>query len=57
VTDKAINEARAYIERSLQKQQELGYKKPPAPVIRSAVQDAAKAVDALLNLSSANAAA
>jgi hypothetical protein len=50
VTNEAISEAKAYIERSLEQQEKLGYKKPPARVIQAAVKDAAKAVDALLGL-------
>jgi hypothetical protein len=50
MTEKALREARAYIDRSIRQQQRLGYKKPTVRATRSAVQDAAKAVDALLNL-------
>jgi len=50
MTDKAITEAKAYIDRSIRHQQQLGYKKPAAPTVRAAVKDAAKAVDTLHRL-------
>ena len=52
MTEKALSEAKAYVERSLQKQAELGYARPPKPVIRQAVEDTARAIDKLMALSS-----
>ena len=50
MTDKAISEARIYVERSVNDQARLGYKKPPAPVVKAAIAQAAAAVDALMSL-------
>lgn len=50
MTDKALTEAKAYIERSIEQQQKLGYKKPRRTAVRSAIKDTAKAVDSLLGL-------
>lgn len=50
MTDKAISEARIYVERAVNDQARLG-KKPPAPVVKAAIEQAAVAVDALMSLS------
>jgi hypothetical protein len=51
MTDKAISEARTYVERAINDQARLGYKTPPAPVVKAAIARAAAAVDALMALS------
>jgi hypothetical protein len=51
MTDKAISEARTYVERVIKDQARLGYKKPPAPVVKAAIARTAVAVDALMGLS------
>jgi hypothetical protein len=50
MTDKASNEARNYVEQAVNAQTRLGYKKPPAPVVKAAMKRAAVAVDALMAL-------
>ena len=50
MTNEAISEAKAYIDRAISKQQELGYRKPKAGIVKSAVEDAAKAVHDLMRL-------
>jgi hypothetical protein len=55
MTENAISEARSYVERAIKEQTELGYQKPPEPVVKAAIEQTAAAVDALMTLS-ANAA-
>jgi hypothetical protein len=50
MTDRAINEAEEYVERSLKAQEKLGYSTPDQPVVKAAVSEAAQAVDALMTL-------
>ena len=50
MTDRAMTEAKRYVERSLKSQERLGYKRPRQPVVKAAVNQAAEAVDALLSL-------
>jgi hypothetical protein len=45
-----INEAERYVARLVEKQNELGYKHPTTPVVRSAVVEAAEALKALSGL-------
>jgi hypothetical protein len=51
MTEQALTEAKAYVERSLKNQSELGYSRPPEPVIEQAIANAAQAIDELLALS------
>jgi hypothetical protein len=50
MTEKALTEAKAYVERSLASQKELGYARPPKAVIEQAVANAAQAIEQLLAL-------
>ena len=50
MTDRAVNEAQKYVERSLRAQKKLGYAAPSEPVVKAAVSRAAEAVDALMTL-------
>ena len=50
---RAVTEAKKYVQRSLQSQKELGYKRPAQrDVVDTAVAEAAAAFDALLALGS-----
>jgi hypothetical protein len=51
MTEKALAEAKAYVEKSLKGQAELGYSRPPEPVIEQAVANAAQAINTLMTLS------
>jgi hypothetical protein len=51
MTEKALTEAKAYVEKSLKDQAALGYSRPPEPVIKRAVADAAQAINKLMTLS------
>lgn len=51
MTEKALAEAKAYVEKSLKDQAKLGYSRPPKPVINRAVANAAQAIDKLMTLS------
>jgi hypothetical protein len=53
MTEQAVNEAQKYVEQSLEAQKKLGYAAPAKPVVKAAVSNAAKAVDALLTLKAA----
>jgi hypothetical protein len=50
MTERAVAEARAYVERSLEDQARLGYARPPAPVVERAVAEAAQAIEKLHSL-------
>jgi hypothetical protein len=50
MTEKALVEAKAYVEMSLKSQTDLGYSRPPKPVIEQAVVKAAHAIDKLMAL-------
>jgi hypothetical protein len=52
MTEKALVEAKAYVETSLRNQTDLGYSRPPKPVIEQAVVNAAQAIDKLMALRS-----
>jgi hypothetical protein len=53
MTERAITEAKKYVERSLKSQERLGYRRPKQPVVKAAVNQTAEAVDALLALQAA----
>jgi len=51
MTKQALAEAKAYVEKSLKDQAELGYSRPPESVVKRAVADAAQAINKLRALS------
>ena len=57
MTEKALAEAKAYVEKSLKDQAKLGYSRPPKPVINRAVASAAPILDVCLIVSSGDCAA
>lgn len=50
MTDKAIEEAKKYVQRSIEQQTRLGYRKPKTPTVQAAIKNTAKALDDLMTL-------
>ena len=50
MTQQTVREATRYIERSIEIQTKLGYKRPPKPVVKEAIREAAAALENLHGL-------
>ena len=50
MTEQTVSEATRYVERSIENQTKLGYKRPPKPVVREAIRETAAALENLQGL-------
>jgi hypothetical protein len=50
MTEQTMQEARKYVERSIERQTKLGYKRPPKPVVKEAIRETAVALENLRGL-------